>query len=369
MKHLHFVQSIEPLEGGGLGRAAVDLHHSLVDGGETSRVVATCGGTPPAPVGGVMQFQRRGIPKAYHSPALFSQARSLAGGSDIVHGHGFYTAVNWALGRAARKTGTPLVYHPHGMLEPWILSRSRGKKAVARWLFEDANFAHAGLWRALTEREAVQIRSIGITAPVVVAPNGIDTAPFDAPVPPVSKDRKLMLFLGRIHPKKGLPLLLGAWARAPGFHSAWEIAIAGPDEEGHRAELERQIDSHGLRSSVRFVGVVGGAEKQAWLRAADLFVLPSHSEGFSVAILESLAARTPVLATHACNFPEIGTGGAGWLCDPEPDSILGTLEAALGVDEKERAQRGLAGRALVERDYTWSAVARKLIDAIRTHIT
>lgn len=369
MKHLHFVQSIEPLEGGGLGRAAVDLHRALAAAGEASSLVTTCRGAPPPVTAGVAQFRRSAPSKAYYSPTLWSAAGAMVQGCDVVHGHGFYTGVNWALGRAARRNGRPLVYHPHGMLEPWILSRSRGKKAVARRLFENANFAHAGLWRALTDREAGQVRSLGIEAPVVVAPNGVDTAAFDTEPPAIAKDRKMMLFLGRIHPKKGLPLLLSAWAHAPRFHAAWEIVIAGPDEEGHRAKLETQIAADGIRDSVRFVGVVGGTDKLAWLQAADLFVLPSHSEGFSVAILESLASRKPVLATHACNFPEIESSGAGWLCDAESHSLARALDAALSAGDAERNQRGLAGRALVERDYTWSAIARKLIDAIRATIT
>jgi glycosyltransferase involved in cell wall biosynthesis len=369
MRHLHFVQSIEPLEGGGLGRAAVDLHRALAAAGEGSSLVTTCRGVPPPVAGGVAQFPRSSPSKAYFSPTLWKAAVSLVSGCDVVHGHGFYTGVNWSLGRAARRTNRPLVYHPHGMLEPWILGRSRGKKALAHWLFESANFAHAGLWRALTDREASQIRVLGIKAPVVVAPNGIDVAAFDSPAPAIVKERKVILFLGRIHPKKGLPLLLSAWSRATGFHASWEIVIAGPDEQGHRAQLEAQIGAEGIRNSVRFVGVVGGAAKVAWLQAADLFVLPSHSEGFSVAILESLASRTPVLATHACNFPEIESIGAGWLCDAEAGSLGRSLDAALSADDAERSQRGLAGRALVERDYTWSAIARKLIDATRAHIT
>ena len=369
MRHLHFVQSIEPLEGGGLGRAAVDLHRALAAAGEASSLVTTCRGVPAPVSGGVAQFLRSAPSKAYFSPTLWKAAVAMVAGCDVVHGHGFYTGVNWALGRAARRTGRPLVYHPHGMLEPWILGRSRGKKALAHWIFENANFAHARLWRALTEREAGQIRGLGIKAPVVVAPNGIDVAAFDAPAPAIANERKVILFLGRIHPKKGLPLLLSAWSQAKQFHTGWEIVIAGPDEEGHRAQLESQIVAEGLGNSVRFVGVVGGAEKTAWLQAADLFVLPSHSEGFSVAILESLGSRTPVLATRACNFPAIEPSGAGWLCDVEAGSLARALDAALSADDAERRQRGLAGRALVERDYTWSAIAQKLIDAIQAHIT
>jgi glycosyltransferase involved in cell wall biosynthesis len=316
----------------------------------------------------VHEFRRVAPAKAYFAPEARRNASSFVSDCDIVHGHGFYTALNWTFGSRARKFGKPLVYHPQGMLEPWILSRSRGKKRIAHWLFEDANFRHAGLWRALTLREADQIRAIGIEGPIVVAPNGVDVAAFAGATESRPKSRRVMLFLGRLHPKKGADILLRAWAQSGAAAADWELVIAGPDEIGHREQLESIVASESLAGSVRFTGPVKGREKTDLIHSADVFVLPSHSEGFPVAVLEAMAASKPVIVTPGCNFPEAPAAGAGWLVDPQGPALRDLLCSVFETDDAELRQRGLAGRALVERDYAWNAIAQKLIDAIRAHI-
>ena len=363
-RHLHFVQSVEPLQGGGLGAAARDLsgalsglgHESVLLTTVASGAVAAATDTP-----GVRQFARRGPGKLFYAPGLAGAAAEFfAGGGAVAHGHGLHVYPNFAIGRLARRGGVPLVYHPHGMFEPWILARSRGKKRVAGWLFEDANFRHARLWRALTAREADQVRAQGLTAPVVVLPNGIDPAPFAGPRVTDGKTRRQVLFLGRLHPKKGLPLLVAAWAALGRAAADWEIVIAGPDELGHRAEVEAQVRAAGLGEAVRFIGPVAGAAKVACLLAADVFVLPSHSEGFSVAILEALAAGLPVVATRACNFPGLTSSGAGWECEPTAESVTGALALALAAGDDARRQRGELGRRLVVENYAWPRLAADL---------
>jgi len=284
----------------------------------------------------------------------------MAAGGAVVHGHGLYVYPNAAVGRLARRHATPLVYHPHGMFEPWILARSPWKKRAAHLLFEDANFRHARLWRALTVREADQIRAQGITAPIVVIPNGIDPGPAPAVRSAPGTSRRQVLFLGRLHPKKGLALLVEAWARLGRPAADWEVVVAGPDELGHRAEIEARVRAAGLEASIRFIGPVAGEAKRACLAAAELFILPSHSEGFSVAILEALAAGLPVVATTACNFPELAAAGAGWECEPTVDSVAAALTAALAAGDAGRRERGAAGRALVEERYTWPRLAAAL---------
>ncbi len=373
-RHLHFVQSIEPLQGGGLGRAAVDLHHAFMQQGATSSLVSTHGGQPQAPDDiSIREFRRAGPGMLYFSPDLRAASARLVEGADIVHAHGLYTMAHWMLGAAARRQNRALVYHAHGFLEPWILARSRARKRLVRWLFEDANFKHARLWRALTNKEADQIRAQGITAPVVVAANGIDLATLDAGSPGIAsspfarKTRRRMLFLARLHPKKGLGLLIPAWARARREARDWELVIAGPDELGHLAEVQALVRRHGLENDVSFTGAVTGPDKVALLRSADAFILPSHSEGFSVAILEAMASRVPVAATRACNFPELDSEGGGWLCDPDPDAVAKMLIQTLSTTDSERRDRGLAARRLVEQHYTWPSIARTILDACKTH--
>jgi glycosyltransferase involved in cell wall biosynthesis len=372
-RHLHFVQSTEPLEGGGLGRAALELSAAFGRLPETrSRLVTTQARTET--IGNdFTAWPRRGPTKAFMAPAMWTAARELVANADVVHGHGFYVAPNWVFGREARQQSKPLVYHPHGMFEPWILARSKSKKQIAHALFENANFRHAGLWRALTAKEADQVRSQGITAPVTVCPNGIDLTVFDE-VPELRrahvrcKKRRELLFLARLHPKKGLLMLLNAWARLPaGLRGEWEIVIAGPDELGHQAEVAAIAGDLGLNAEVRFTGSVSGKAKLDVLASADAFVLPSFSEGFSVAILEALACRLPVIATHPCNFPDLAVKGGGWCVEVDEESLRKALAEMLTASDEERRERGDSGRRLVEHSYTWPHLAAMLDHACKDH--
>lgn len=370
-KHLHFVQSLEPLEGGGLGRAALALHEAFLARGVCSQLVATRGTRPHAEDhAGVREFARRGPGRLFFAPGMRRTAAELVAGSDVVHAHGFYVASNWILGGQARRQDRPLVCHPHGFFEPWILARSRGRKRIVRFLFEDANFRAARLWRALTGREADQIRRQGITAPIVVAPNGVDLQAFTpalgANLRQAPGSRRRVLFLGRLHPKKGLDLLLAAWAESQAVDRGWELVLAGPDDHGYRVAIEEMVTSRGLADSVSFPGLVTGPAKVALLRSADVFVLPSYSEGFSMAVLEAMACGLPVLATRACNFAELESDGGGWLCDATFRSVASTLRRILETSPEERRDRGRAARSLVERRYAWPAIAQDLLDACRT---
>jgi glycosyltransferase involved in cell wall biosynthesis len=378
VRHLHFTQSLEPLQGGGLGTSAATLHRHLLAMGFPSRLCATYGQAPVASGEQILEFARIKPDCLYYAPELKKQAAYLVAQADVIHGHGFYTGPNFILGCEARHQNKPLVYHAHGFFEPWILARSRWKKQLVHWLFEDANFRHVRLWRALTETEANQIRACGIRAPIVVAPNGLDLEEFPKPLPAagsvpmpllpnLEKRNCRLLFLGRIHPKKGLDLLLTAWARVSQVRNQWELVIAGPDENGYLAEVQRLAKSLALEGQVRFTGPATGAAKHALLHSADVFILPSYSEGFSMGLLEALACEVPVVATRACNFPDISLRQAGWECDAALPSVTRTLEAALSADTLERRQRGRNGRALVERSYTWPMIIPRLLEACKVH--
>jgi glycosyltransferase involved in cell wall biosynthesis len=374
MRHLHFTQSLEPLFGGGLGSSSVALHRELLAEGIDSTLCATYGDSPIQPAPRTFEFKRVGPHFLHFAPNLFRAAHEWVKSSDILHGHGFYVGTNYLFGREARLENKPLVYHVHGIFEPYILRRSRWKKQLVHWLFEDANFGHARLWRALTLREADQIRSRGIKAPIVVAPNGLNLNEFPAPANhdhdietpmagKLSKKRRRALFLGRIHPKKGLDLLLPCWARLEKARKDWELIVAGPDENGYLAHARAIVESLGLENDVIFTGPVTRQPKRALLYSADLFVLPSYSEGFPMSLLEAMACGVPVAATTACNFPNLFQEGGGWECLPSLDSVETALRAALSASEQERRQRGQIARRLLERDYTWPRITRTLLEA------
>jgi glycosyltransferase involved in cell wall biosynthesis len=321
------------------------------------------------------------------------------------HGHGLYVWMNMWLGGEARKRGKPLVYHPQGFFDPWILRRSRGKKRLAHLLFEDKNIAHVRWWRAVSNKEAEQIRAaVGPRAIIHVIPNGVDLDEVDAAwsvkqgagsgelevgggkglraesarqrevepsanqeTPAWMKCRrpKRLLFLSRIHAKKGLDLLVPAWGKLTKEFPDWELLIVGPDEGGYQATVEKMIAEAGCGDTCWIHPAVSGAEKHALLRTADLFVLPSYSEGFPMAVLEAAAHRIPVVQTDECNFPELTAAGGAWECRPELDAVEKTLRDALTAEDAERAERGLRGRELVEKSYSWDQIAGAVFEACR----
>jgi glycosyltransferase involved in cell wall biosynthesis len=361
-----------------MGLSTVALHRQLLATGVESTLCSTYGEVPQKPADRVLEFRRIKPDFLYFAPELRTQAKELVGAADIIHGHGLYVGTNFVFGLQARRQGKPLVYHTHGFFEPWILQRSRWKKRLVHGLFEDANFKHARLWRALTDKEADQIRSQGIIAPIVVIPVGLDLKAFEVPfriedeietpvVPRLVKSRPRAVFISRLHPKKGLDLLLPAWALLGGLRRDWELIIAGPDEGGYAATVDGLIRELGLGESVRRVGKVTQQAKVKLLKSADLFVLPSYSEGFTSAILEAMAAAVPVVATRQCNFPELFREEGGWECVADSGSVAKALHLGLAASADERRQRGAAGRELLHRSYTWDKICRRLLEACETY--
>jgi glycosyltransferase involved in cell wall biosynthesis len=367
MNHFHYVQSLETLQGGGLGLAALELHRTLIRQGAISNMVATCGG-PSRMEDGVWELTRWGPAKAYFSWALRQAARERLAQADIVHEHGFYVGTNAVLGRAARKRGLPLVGHPQGFFDPWILQRSPFKKAVANRLFQTANFRATRLWRALTTKEADQIRAQGFTAPIVVLPNGVhlpgeEAALSTGQLPAKERPFRLTL-LSRIHPKKGFDLLIPALGRLD--TQEWEVCVVGPDENGYLAEVQDLVRRAELKGKLLFLPAVSGAAKAELFRSSDLFALPSYSEGFPVAVVEAASYGLPVVMTDECNFPELAAAGGGWMCRPTVDSLTAALREALTAGTQERKQRGRLGRELIASRYTWDRIAKDLAEACVT---
>jgi glycosyltransferase involved in cell wall biosynthesis len=378
MRHLHFTQSLEPLEGGGLGSSTVALHGQMRVAGLSSVLCSTHGGTPQDLAEGAVEFPRLKPGFIYYSPAMQRHAPQLVRDADVLHGHGFYVGTNFIFGREARRQKKPLVYHVHGIFEPYILRRSRWKKRLVHWLFEDGNFRRARLWRALTGKEADQIRACGFKAPIAVIPNGLNPGEFPKPanlkapiatplIKSLPKTALRVLFLGRVHPKKGLDLLLPAWAKLSALTKDWQLVIAGPDEQGYLAKIRALAQSLSLQDQVLFTGPVTGQAKILLLHSSDIFVLPSYSEGFPMSILEAMACELSVVATRACNFPGMAAADAGWECDATIDSLTTALRTALQASASERRKRGQMGRRLIEISYAWPNIVKNLQEACAAH--
>jgi len=288
---------------------------------------------------------------------------------DLIHSHGLWMYPGWEARRLALARGVPLVVSPHGMLEPWAMHRSRLKKTVAAWLFENENLRAARCVHALCEAEAQHVRQLGIAAPVAVVPNGIDLDDA-APRPdrdaiaarfPSLRGRRRALFLSRIHPKKGLPNLLEAWAELGKLADGWTLIVAGPDQGGHAAAMWTLAASLGIERRVLFTGPLYGEAKREALAGADFFVLPSFSEGFSMAVLEAAASRLPVLLTRGCNFPELAAAGAAMEVSAYMEDVWRGLRKLITMPDAQRVDMGARARLLVESRFTWNAVAAAMM--------
>jgi poly(glycerol-phosphate) alpha-glucosyltransferase len=329
-------------------------------------------GTDPA---GAELHRPRGPVALGYAPGL---ARALRDDStELVHLHGLFTWPSRAACRWGRASGRPVVVAPHGMLDPWALANSAWKKRVYWRLVEDENLRHAACIHALCAAEKKSVRGLGLRRPVAVVPNGVSLPDVAARGPdrrglehrvPRLEGRRVLLYLGRIHPKKGLPELLDAWAivrrERPVTARGWVLVIAGPDQLGHSQVLRRRVDELDLDEDVCLTGALYAEEKAHALRAADAFVLPSRSEGLPMAVLEAMAWGIPVLVTPQCNLDVEGFGG-GLVLERDPGSLARGLIEVLSAPDADRRAMGARGRREVESRYTWPLVARQLAEVYR----
>jgi poly(glycerol-phosphate) alpha-glucosyltransferase len=351
---------------------------------------------------------------ALRGPAGFGYAPGLAGlldkDVDLAYAATLWKYPSWAVLNWQKKTRKPVVAAPHGSLDAWALNNSRWKKRVAAWLFKDEQLRQATCFRALCAAEADAIRAYGLQQRIEVVPNGVEL-PEELTTEDTesTEGRRRLLFLGRIHPKKGLVGALRAWADIQNSKSKnqnskeWQFVIAGWDQGGHEAELKALCGDLGLRIAdcgttenlklnsyklknersqdiqgglrpdngssrrltlpdvdVVFFGPAFGEEKEALLRSADAFILPSFSEGLPMSVLEAWSYGLPVVMTPECNLPEGFASGAALEIRSGEGSFQGGMRTLIEMTNHERAAMGMRGRRLVEDRFTWPKVAAQM---------
>jgi glycosyltransferase involved in cell wall biosynthesis len=274
---------------------------------------------------------------------------------DVVHSHGLWmhparSALQWS-----KITRKPVVVSPHGMLAPAALKFSRMKKRIAELLYQRDALMFARCAFATSDAEAADVRLYGFGAPIAIIPNGIDAMGLRKSD---SLKRKSIVYLGRIHPIKGLDCLVKAWARVECERMDWALRIVGPDEVGHADELRSLIRTLGAQR-VSIEPPVYGRAKIDLLQEAALFVLPSHNENFGLVVGESLACGTPVISTKGAPWSGLLTHDCGWWIDHGEASLVEALRAAMSTPMGRLTQMGRRGRDWVERDFSWAALGRQ----------
>ncbi len=288
---------------------------------------------------------------------------------DLLHTHGAWMYPSVASRRWALRCGRPYLISAHGMLDPWALQNSKWKKRVAAWLYEVSHLKGAACLHALCESEAASYRAFGLRNPICVIPNGIDLPSGERAVfPPwqgaLPASSKVLLFLGRLHPKKGIEQLIKAWSLAckadDCLSKDWRLVITGWDDGGYEAVLKSLTKELDVNDRVLFTGPLFGADKQAALDFADAFVLPSFSEGLPMAPLEAWASGMPVIMTEQCNLPEGFDHEAAIKVEPQIDSIMSALLNLFTMSTGELNDMGLRGQQLVREQFSWDHIGSEM---------
>ncbi len=292
-----------------------------------------------------------------YGPKVLGYSPGLAGALkeakiDLLHLHGIWMYASHAGSQWAARTGKPYIISPHGMLDSWIMSRGKMKKAIGRIGYENANWRRASRFHALTEDEAADIRSVTGSDRIDVVPNAIrpNEAKREATAPTV-------LYLGRIHPKKNVEALVRAWgmAKAAVEKAGARLIIAGWGAEEDVASLESCL-SAAQDPSIDFVGPVYGPEKAQLMADARYLCLPSFSEGLPMAILEAWASGTPTLMTSHCHLGLGFDEHAALDCGTEVSDIAACLGNALATDDREWSVMSDNARRLADKQFSHTVI-------------
>ncbi|HJU16533.1 MAG TPA: glycosyltransferase [Stellaceae bacterium] len=294
------------------------------------------------------------------SRALSSALYDVAPTADVIHSHGLWLMPNIGAGRAAAGGVTPLVVSPRGMLAPVALAFSRWKKRAFWALLQGPVIRNAACIHATSEQEYEEIRGVGLTNPVAIIPNGIDLPGITAPPAARPAAERVVLSLGRIHPKKGLARLVHAWSKVEAGYPGWRLRIVGPAELGHDDELRALAASLGL-ARISIEGPIYGEAKTAAYRDADIFVLPTLNENFGLTVAEALAAETPVISTKGAPWSGLEREGCGWWIDHGAEPLAAVLAHAMALPRDVLKAMGHKGRRWVARDFSWDCVARDML--------
>ena len=315
-----------------------------------------------------------------HAPTIvgtsFPLARALAAAvprADVVHLHSLYLFHTWITARLCRRYGVPYLLRPHGTLDPFLWRRHRARKAVLEALFQNRVLREAAAIHYTAEEEMRLAAPYAQGAPGVVVPNGLDLAQYAELPPPGSfrarypeiGRRRIVLFLSRLNFKKGLDVLIPAFARAARRHDDLHLVIAGPDD-GQLAAAQGWVAAQGIGGRTSFVGMLDHAGKLGCFRDASMFVLPSYSENFGIAIVEAMACGVPVAISDRVNiWREIEAAGAGFVAPPTVEDVARQIDRLAG-DAAAAAAMGERGRQLVAEKFAWATIARQLETVYRT---
>jgi glycosyltransferase involved in cell wall biosynthesis len=318
----------------------------------------------------IMGFELAGPKKLWFSPDIKKKARISSRESlDIIHQHGIWTGASSATLIFAREKKIPTIVAPHGSLNKWVLNLSAWKKKIALASYERANLKLASCLHATSENEIRDFRDFGLKNPIAYIGNGIQekylnitgNAERFREQYSISRNQRILLFMARISPKKGLIMLINAINLIREEFRDWQLIIAGVDEFNHKKDVAALISELHLEDKIKIIGSLFDQSKNDAFAAAELFILPSYSEGSPMVILDSLAAGVPVITTKASSWADLNEYKCGWWTDINASAIGLELKAAITKNSEDLRRMGENGKMLIASKYTWRQLAQKTI--------
>ena len=292
---------------------------------------------------------------------------------DIVHFHGIWHPIIHFDCCACRRLGIPYVIAPRGSLDAWSLKQKWLKKKIALWLYQMRDLRHAAALHVTADMEADYCRAMGYRGKFIISPNGVN---LPATLPAWNRradGKRRMLFLSRMHPKKGIGELIEALRvlreqDAPGA-ADWECELVytvfQDEEKRYEQEMKSLVDRYRLSDRVVFTGKLSDADKWLAYRRADCFVLPSHTENFGIVIAEAMYAGLPVITTKNTPWQRIVSVQSGWWIDLRVDELVRALSEMMVLSDVERTEMGARGRQLVESTCSWESACKMMVQGYR----
>jgi glycosyltransferase involved in cell wall biosynthesis len=320
----------------------------------------------------------RGFPVSTPSALRWSRqlertARREAGRLSVVHQHALWTGLSHASLGLRRKHGIPVVIAPHGALEQWALAKSRWKKRIALALYERDNLFGASCLHACSDQELQGFREYGLSNPVAVIPNGVsrqwlessgDGAAFRSRFK-LPQDKRVLLFLSRITPVKGLTMLMEALAAQRSCLSDWLVVVAGADEGNHLRQVRESARRFAVEGFCRFTGPLFDQGKRDAFAAAELFVLPTLRENYGIVVAEALGAGLPVITTKGAPWSCLTARGCGWWTEVDPQALAAALGEALRLPPEALGRMGARGREIARTEHTWESAGCRSLELYR----
>ena len=363
--HLIFVVSDIDEESGGLPRACVQLADSLAD--ESIELSLLFQDSDRQKLALDSRVHMLPVPRLGLKSRIFGDAEALvplrrtceSTPDTLIHLHGIWDPLTQLVARFAQNNQIPYIISPHGMLEPWSLSQKKLKKKLALMSYLRGDLRQAHAVHATADSEATNLARLGVESDIFVIPNGISLADVQLRSETRNEIRKVV-FMSRIHPKKGIEMLIDAWGHLN--RKDWECNIIGPGEADYVQSLKERASACGNSDNIRICDPLAEEKKWEAYVHADLFVLPTYSENFGLVVAEAMAAGLPVITTTGTPWTNLNELGCGWCVEPALEPITEALSNAFSLSDEKLREMGEVGRRYVFATFDWKQIAENFID-------